>query len=59
MTKKGRPKKEKRKSHNLKIRLDDEEMEMLLNRSNDTGETYSDVIRKALKFYYFMREKQG
>lgn len=59
MTKKGRPKKEKCKSHNLKIRLDDEEMEMLLNRSNDTGETYSDVIRKALKFYYFMREKQG
>jgi uncharacterized protein (DUF4415 family) len=48
----GRPKKENAKDKVVHVRLDEDDFGMILDVSTDTGESYSDIMRKALRFYY-------
>lgn len=49
--KRGRPKKENSKKKMLMVRLNDEDMGIVLANTFETGETYSDFVRKAVRFY--------
>lgn len=51
--KRGRPKKEFTRKHVVKVRLDDSEFKMLLRLANENGESYSEALRRALRFYNF------
>lgn len=48
----GRPPKNVTRTAMLKVRLTVEEMRLLDHIAEETGQTKSDVIRKALKNYY-------
>ena len=48
----GRPPKENSRDKQYRVRLNDEEDEMLSFCSEETGEAKSDIFRKALKAYY-------
>ena len=48
----GRPPKENSRDKQDRVRLNDEEDEMLSFCSEETGEAKSDIFRKALKAYY-------
>ena len=54
MKKRGRPKKDNTRDHQVKVRLSGDELGMILDRVNRTGDSYSGVMRKALRFYYRM-----
>lgn len=56
--KRGRPEKEVRKDMTVRARLTPEEFRRLQAQVNETGETYSDVVRKALRVYYYMTKKE-
>lgn len=59
MGRRGRPKKDKTFGRIVNVRLSDEDFERLLAVTNTDGDTYSDVIRKALKFYCFTKKKDS
>ena len=48
----GRPPKEVTRDMTFKIRLTAEEVEMLTNLSERTGQTKSEVFRKAIEVYF-------
>lgn len=48
----GRPPKKVTRTAMLKVRFTVEEMEFLSHIAEETGQTKSDVIRKALQSYY-------
>lgn len=48
----GRPPKEVTRDITFKIRLTAEEVEMLTNLSERTGQTKSEVFRKAIEVYF-------
>lgn len=48
----GRPPKEVTRDATFKIRLTVEEAEMLINLSERTGQTKSEVFRKAIEVYF-------
>ena len=48
----GRPPKEVTRDAAFKIRLTAEEAEMLINLSERTGQTKSEVFRKAIEVYF-------
>lgn len=50
---KGRPTKGDKKNNRIVVRLTDRELSEVLGIVSETGESYSDVVRKALKLYYF------
>lgn len=54
-----RPKKENAKSDRLTIRLGKSDMDILFDVSCDTGETYVDIIRKALRVWYRLYYREG
>ena len=56
MVKRGRPKKEVILGRTVNVRLSEEDFEKLFAVTQTDGETFSDVMRKALKFYYFARK---
>lgn len=49
---KGRPIKGDKKNNRIVVRLTDKELSEILGIVSETGESYSDVVRKALKLYY-------
>ena len=49
---KGRPIKGDKKNNRIVVRLTDIELSEILGIVSETGESYSDVVRKALKLYY-------
>ena len=55
---KGRPVKGDKKSNRIIVRLTDRELSEVLGIVSETGESYSDVVRKALKLYY-LTSKNG
>ena len=55
---KGRPAKGDKKSNRIVVRLTDRELSEVLGIVSETGESYSDVVRKALKLYY-LTSKNG
>lgn len=48
----GRPVKENRRDKQYRLRLNEEENEMLSFCSEKTGKPKSDIVRRALKVYY-------
>ena len=54
--KRGRPEKEAKRDARLIVRLTPEEYGRVVQETNITGETYSDVVRKALRVYYQLRK---
>lgn len=50
---KGRPAKGDKKNNRIVVRLTDRELSEVLGIVSETGESYSNVVRKALKLYYF------
>ena len=48
----GRPKKRDAKRNEFKLRLGEREEEMLFNLSANNELTKSEVVRKAIEFYY-------
>lgn len=48
----GRPKKAKTKDTKITTRFGEDEFGMILDVSMDTGENYSDIIRKAVRYWY-------
>ena len=48
----GRPKSESSKNRAVKARLSEEEYSMMLEIQSETGELFSEFIRKAIRFYY-------
>ena len=57
--KRGRPEKEVRMDSRLVVRLSEDDYGKLQAKVNETGDTYSDVMRKALRLYYYMTKKEG
>ena len=55
---KGRPVKGDKKNNRIVVRLTDRELSEVLGIVSETGESYSDVFRKALKLYY-LTSKNG
>ena len=55
---KGRPVKGDKKSNRIIVRLTDRELSEVLGIVSETGESYSDVVRKALELYY-LTSKNG
>lgn len=55
---KGRPVKGDKKNNRIVVRLTDRELSEVLGIVSETGESYSDVVRKALKLYY-LTSKNG
>lgn len=53
--KRGRPNKNGRRKSRLNMRLDDEETEMLEYLTYIDDKCKSEILRKALKFYYYDR----
>ena len=51
----GRPRKETSRSNRLEVRLDDKDMSMIDQLSYLDEGTKSDVLRKALKTYFYIR----
>lgn len=51
----NRPRLDNKKSHTVKVRMADEEVQELSGYAHETGMTMSDVIRLSLK--HFMKEK--
>lgn len=49
--KRGRPRKQKTKSHQYRLRMDDEDSKLLDYLSMQTGKNKSDIIREAIKMY--------
>ena len=54
--KRGRPKKDKTFGRIVNVRLSDEDFERLLCVTNTDGDTYSEVVRKALKLYFTLKK---
>lgn len=54
----GRPKKENNRKKKIDVRVNEDEFEMILYFSNETGENYSDVVRKALRTYYNLKKNR-
>lgn len=48
----ARPKKEEARTRNTKIRLTDSEYGMILMLADEKGDSFSDVIRRALRVYF-------
>lgn len=55
--KRGRPEKDGKLDTRLVVRLSDDDYGKLQSKVNESGDTYSDVMRKALRLYYYMTEK--
>lgn len=55
----GRPKKITSKRRQFNMRFTDDENDMLNHLSIETDDNKTDVMRKALKFYYNFRTKGG
>lgn len=51
--KRGRPKNEFTRSHVIKVRLNDSEFGMLRKLAAENVESYSETLRRALRFYNF------
>lgn len=47
----GRPKGKETKDVRLTLRINRNDFEEILGISMDTGENYSDIIRKAIRYY--------
>ena len=54
----GRPKKEGARSHEAKVRFNETEMQELNDLSSVTGESKSELLRKAFKMYNNFRKYQ-
>ena len=52
MNGRGRRKSENSKNGQYRLRINDEESDMLEYISSKTGETKADILRKSLKIYY-------
>lgn len=52
MENRGRTKKEDSKNNQYRLRMSDEESEMLKILSEESGLSRADILRKALKNYY-------
>ena len=50
--KRGRPTKENKRDNSYRIRMNEEEKQMLIHMSERNGLTKADVIREALSAYY-------
>ena len=50
----SRPKSDSKKSHTVKVRMTDEEVQKLAEYAEKRGETMSDAIRNALSLMYYM-----
>lgn len=57
--KRGRPRKESSRTNVYRVRLNKCEEDILLSEVEKTGETYSEILRKSLRFYYAMSKKRG
>lgn len=55
----GRPRKESSRTNVYRVRLNKCEEDILLSEVEKTGETYSEILRKSLRFYYAMSKKRG
>lgn len=55
----GRPRKETAKRKQFNMRFTDDENDMLNHLSIETDDNKTDVMRKALKFYYNFKTKRG
>ena len=56
--KKGRPTKENgRRDNKLDVRFTDDEIEMIKELAFDIDTSRNDIIRRAVKMYYFSRMK--
>lgn len=53
----GRPRKDKTLCNIVKVRLDDDDFAQLLYHANERGDTYSEIVRKALRLYYRNQRK--
>lgn len=51
----GRPRLETSRSNRLEVRLDDRDMSMVEQLSNMDDTNKSDILRKALKMYFYAR----
>ena len=54
----SRPKSENRKSHTVKVRMTDEEVQKLAEYAEKHGETMSDAIRNALSVIQYFDKLQ-
>lgn len=57
--KRGRPKKEDSRSNIYRVRLNKFENEMMLSEVEKTGDSYSEILRKSLRYYYAMMKNKG
>lgn len=53
----GRPRKEDTKNNVFTVRLSEEDAALLMKNSFESGDSCSDYIRKAVRFYAFMTRK--
>lgn len=51
----GRPRKETSRSNRLEVRLDDNDMSMVEQLSDMDSTNKSDILRRALKMYFYAR----
>ena len=56
--KRGRPKLENAKSNIVNARLSRTDLDLLLFATNESGDTYSEIMRKALRFYVQMMKNK-
>ena len=57
--KRGRPCKDDSRKNVYKVRLNQFENEMMLSEVEKTGDSYSEILRKSLRFYYAMNKNKG
>lgn len=57
--KRGRPRKDDSRTNVYKVRLNQFENEMMLSEVEKTGDSYSEILRKSLRFYYAMMKNKG
>ena len=57
--KRGRPRKDDSRTNIYKVRLNQFENEMMLSEVEKTGDSYSEILRKSLRFYYAMTKNKG